>query len=171
MNRVLRPAVAVAALAIALVTTGCGGDEKVGDDDAFEFDQQDAEAFGATTTTPSTTAPDAATQDTVATTTTAAGPASTTTAPPEQQAVSVEVQILDTSPYFVDNFVVVPVGGKIRFLNAGTGTYEVVADNGSFTSGPIAPGKAWVYDATTPGQFNYSDATRPFAVGQFQVTG
>jgi plastocyanin len=168
LNRFLR--LALAALALALVAAACGGSEKVGDDKAFQFDQQDAGAFGASTTAPVTTAPAGATQDTAATTTTARR-ATATTAPPEKQAVSVEVKILDASPYFVDNFVVIPIGGTIRFLNTGTGTYQVVADNGSFDSGPIAPGKAWIYEAKALGQFNYSDGTRPFAVGQFQVTG
>lgn len=169
MNRIVR--LLAALLAIALVTAACGGDEKVGDDDAFEFDQQDAEAFGATTTAPSTTAPESAPQDGAGTTSTTAAPVTTTTAPPEKQEVSVEVKILDTSPYFVENYVVIPVGGKVRFLNTGTGTYQVVADNGAFDSGPIAPGKAWIFDANTPGQLNYSDGTRPFAVGQIQVSG
>jgi len=167
LNRTLR--LLAVALAVASLVAACGGDESVGDDDAFAFDQDQAEAFGASTTAPTTSVPGGPTDTVVPGPTTSAPAAATTTVPPAQQQVSVEVKILDGSPYFVENYVVIPVGGKIRFLNAGTATYSVVSDAGAFDSGPIAPGAVWIYDANTPGQFNYSDGSRPFAVGQFQV--
>lgn len=167
MNRTAR--LLALLLALATLAAACGGEESVGDDDAFAFDQDQAEAFGASTTASTATAPGGPTDTVVPAPTTTAPPAATTTVPPAQQQVSVEVKILDGSPYFVENYVIIPVGGKIRFLNTGTATYSVVSDAGAFDSGPIAPGAVWIYDANTPGQFNYSDGTRPFAVGQFQV--
>ncbi len=154
-------------LLAALVVASCGSDEKVGNDAALQFDQDDASAFGATTTTTSTTVPAETATSVEATTTTVAQ--TTTTLPPEEQAVSIEVQILDGSPYFDPSVATVPVGATIRFRNAGTGTYSVVSDTGQFDSGPLAPGEVWIYQASTPGQFNYTDGGRPFAVGQFQV--
>ena len=136
---------------------------------AFEFDQDQAKAFGATTTAPTSSVPGGPTDTVAPPPTNAPNAAPSTTVPPAQQQVSVEVKILDGSPYFVENYVVIPVGGKIRFVNKGTATYSVVSDVGAFDSGPIAPGAVWIYDARTPGQFNYSDGGRPFAVGQFQV--
>lgn len=169
MNRHLRT-LALGAAGVLFVAA-CGSDSSVGDESNLAFDQDNAPAFGATTTvatTSTTLVPTTVAPATTAPATTAA-PTTTTTLPPEQQEVSIEVKILDTSPYFDPSVAAVPVGGKIRFLNTGTGTYSVLSDNGAFDSGPIAPGAVWIYDANTPGQFNYSDGGRPFAVGQFQV--
>lgn len=165
MTARIRPA--ALALVVVLAMTACGGDESVGDASVLEFDQDDAEAFGATTTTPTTAAP--LTTTTTAPQEAAAVEQTTTTLPPEEQAVSIEVQILDTSPYFDPSVAAVPVGATIRFKNAGTGTYSVVSDTGRFDSGPLAPGEVWIYTADAPGRYNYSDGGRPFAVGQFEV--
>lgn len=160
---------------VALGLAACGGEESVGDESVLQFDQDDSAAFGATTTAPTettlltaTTVPPGVEAE-VTTTTTAAAQEATTTLPPEQQEVSVEVRILDNSPYFDPSRSAVPVGGKIRFVNAGNATFNIVSDTGAFDSGPIAPGAVWIFDANTPGTFNYSDGTRPYAVGSFQV--
>lgn len=166
MTRILRTTALFLAVVLAMVA--CGSEESVGDASVLEFDQQDAEAFGATTTS-STTAVTLVTTTTVAEQTATTVQQTTTTLPPEEQAVSIEVQILDTSPYFDPSVAAVPVGATIRFKNAGTGTYSVLSDAGLFDSGPLAPGEVWIYEANTPGRFNYSDGGRPFAVGQFEV--
>ena len=172
MSRALRPILLLCALGLGVAA--CGDDQAVGDESVLQFDQDDSAAFGATTTEPTettlltaTTVPPGGAAE--ATTTTAAVQETTTTLPPEKQEVSVEVRILDNSPYFDPSRSAVPVGGKIRFVNAGSKTFNVVSDTGAFDSGPIAPGAVWIYDANTPGTFNYSDGTRPFAVGSFQV--
>jgi plastocyanin len=159
----------------ALVTfTACGGGDEVGDESLFEFDQDQAERLGGTSTT-------ADPGDAVATTTTAAAQATTTTAPqvtttlpPEQQEVSVEVKICDDDQGCANQYdpriADVPVGGKVRFVNRGTKTYAVESTSGAFASGPIAPGKVWVYTATQPGTFDYTGgAGRPYAVGTVRV--
>jgi plastocyanin len=160
----------VLAALVAFVTllTGCGGGEEVGDESALEFDQAaQGDALGATTTTA------AAAQTT--TTAAAAGKATATTAaptttlPPEKQQVTIDVAINDDSPYFNPSHVRVLVGSKVRFINKGASAHSVVADTGAFDSGSIAPGAVWIYEATAPGTFNYSDGGRPFAVGAIEV--
>jgi hypothetical protein len=44
-----------------------------------------------------------------------------------------------------------------------------VSDAGVFDSGPIAPGATWDWVAQGAGDYNYSDGTRPYAVGTIQV--
>lgn len=172
MNRIVRSVALLPVLVLPL--SACGGDESVGDESVLQFDQEDSAAFGATTTVPisTTTALPAPVQaEGEATTTTTVVEQTTTTLPPEQQEVSIEIRVLDNSPYFDPSRAAVPVGGKVRFVNAGTGTFSVVSDTGAFDSGPIAPGGVWIYDANTPGVYNYSDGSRPFAVGSFEVVG
>lgn len=172
MSRTARPIALLCLVALGLAA--CGGDESVGDESVLQFDQDDSAAFGATTTAPTETTLLTATTvppgvEAEVTTTTAAVQETTTTLPPEQQEVSVEVKILDNSPYFDPSRSAVPVGGKIRFVNAGSATFNIVSDTGAFDSGPIAPGAVWIFDADAPGTFNYSDGSRPYAVGSFQV--
>lgn len=158
----------LAVIAAALIGA-CSSDTKTGNESSLQFDQEQAGKFGATTSTtdagatettaaPATTAPPAA-----------AAPASTTTLPPEQQQVTIEVAINDQSPYFDPSLVQVQVGSKVRFTNKGAQPHSVVSDVGAFDSGPIGPGKAWIFDASSPGRFNYSDGGRPFAVGAIEV--
>jgi len=153
------------AFALVAVLGACSSDEKVGDESSLAFDQEQADQFGATTSTTEagvteTTAP--------AESTTTAAP--NTTLPPEQQEVTIDVSINDQSPYFDPGLVQVRVGSKIRFTNKGASDHSVTSDTGLFDSGPIPPGGAWIYDATTPGSFNYSDSARPFAVGTIEVS-
>lgn len=159
---------------VALVAlAACGGKDKVGDEDLLAFDQEQANQLGASSTTDTTVGGIATT---VAPTDVTAAPTQTTSAPattlpPEQQQVTVEVLIQDDEQGapFTPNVVRVAVGGKVRFLNKGTKTYSIVAQNGAFASPPIAPGAAWIYDATTPGNFNYSDDVRTYSQGTIQV--
>ena len=152
----------------------CGEDRYVGYDEVFEFDQQQAEALGGSTTTTVVEGAAGETTTTVAggpQTTTTAAPQVTTTAPPAQQQVSVEVLIQEdsTGQAFAPRVVAVPVGGKVRFVNRTSAARSVVSDNGAFDSGSIPPGGVWIFDAGSRGQFNYTDGTRPYAVGTVDV--
>jgi plastocyanin len=154
-------------LAAAALLGACSSDSKVGDDSALQFDQEQAEQFGASTSTTAagateTTAP-------AETTTTAAAAAAETTVPAAQQEVTIDVAINDDSPYFDPGLVQVLAGSKVRFTNRGSQEHSVTSDTGAFDSGPIAPGAAWIFVASTPGRYNYSDASRPFAVGTIEV--
>lgn len=169
---------AIVVVLAASLLGACGEDTSVGDDAVFEFDQEQAEALGGSTTTaaPVEGAPADTSTNTVAaggapaeTTTTVAQ--TTTTLAPEEQQVSVEVLIQEdsTGQAFAPRIVAIPVGGRVRFVNDTGVVRSVVADNGAFRSGDIPPGGVWIFDATSPGQFNYTDGTRPYAVGTVDV--
>jgi plastocyanin len=151
----------VALLAVALLGA-CSSDSKVGKQSSLQFDQDQASQFGATT---STTAA-GATETTKPPTVTTAAP---TTVAPEKAAVTIDVAMNEQSPYFNPSLAQVPVGATVRFTNKGTQVHSVVSDTGAFDSGPIAPGHAWIFKATSRGRFNYSDGGRPFAVGAIEV--
>jgi plastocyanin len=163
-----RLAASVLLVVLALVSAACSGGNDVGDEKLLNFDQEQAERLGATSAPPST-----ATADTAVAATTPGGvattPRATTTLPPEKQAVTLEVGISEGSPYFDPEVVQVLAGSKVRFTNHGTGVHSVVSDTGAFDSGDLAPGAVWIFHATTPGRFNYSDGHRPFAVGVIEV--
>ena len=173
MNRTL---VALASLALLLVA-GCGEDTSVGKESTFEFDQTQAEALGGSTTTTTDAADDTVPEATTTTeaqqsaTTAPRQQQTTTTLPPEKQQVSIEVLIQEdsTGQAFKERVVAVPVGGTVRFRNTTSAPRSVVADNGAFDSGPIAPGDVWIWTAQAPGTYNYTDGTRPYAVGTVDV--
>jgi plastocyanin len=157
-------AAAAALLAVSLLGA-CSSDTKVGDESSLKFDQDKAAQFGATTSTTKAGA----------TETTAAPGATTTTAvattlPPEKQQVTIDIAVNDQSPYFDPSLAQVQVGSKVRFTNKGTQEHSIVSDTGLFDSGPIAPGRSWIYTANQQGRFNYSDGGRPFAVGAIEVS-
>ena len=157
--RILTVLLAVVALA------ACGGEKSVGDESLLEGTEgSDVTRLGETTTT-TTTAPAEGTPTTAAPTTTA--PPTTVAAAP-----SVEISIAsDTTAggQFQPRVAQVPSGALIRFKNNDTVPRSVVADNGAFDSGPIAPGATWDWVAGGPGSYNYSDGTRPYAVGSIEV--
>ena len=160
--KIVNAAVA-AALAVSLLGA-CSSDTKVGDESSLKFDQDKAAQFGATTSTTKagateTTAP-------AATSTTAVA----TTVAPEKQQVTIDIAVNDQSPYFDPSLAQVQVGSKVRFTNKGSQEHSVVSDTGLFDSGPIAPGRSWIYVANQAGRFNYSDGGRPFAVGAIEVS-
>lgn len=62
-------------------------------------------------------------------------------------------------------------GTKVTWVNADTVPRGVKAGNGAFESGPIAPGKSYVWIAGGGGMYAYQDSTRPYVNAQIQVTG
>lgn len=160
----------------ALVAAACGDSNEVGNNDNFQFDDAQAEALGGSSTTSTTeavaTIPDQTTT-TVAGQTTTTAAQTTTTLAPEQQEVSVEVEIRDDGQdgkvAFTPNEVVVPVNGKVRFLNIGTVARTITDNGGAFQSPPIEPGGVWIWTPTAPGRYNYTDDTRPYAGGAVVV--
>jgi plastocyanin len=161
-------------LCFTLVTAACSDDIGVGDESLFEFDDAAAKQLGGSSTT---TAPPVEATIPEQTTTTVAGETTTTvvqattTLPPEQEAVSIEIVVQDDDQGepFDPRVVAIPVNGKVRFVNRGTVDRTVVADNGAFNSGPIAPGAVWIWTATAAGTYNYTDGARPYAVGTIDV--
>ena len=62
-------------------------------------------------------------------------------------------------------------GTKVTWVNADSVPRGVKAGNGAFESGPIAPGKSYVWIAGGGGMYAYQDSTRPYVNAQIQVTG
>jgi len=154
--------------ALSLVAA-CGGEENVGDESLLEGTEGGDEALrlGETTTTTSTTAPAGDTGPTETTAPPVTAPPTTVAAAP-----SVEVSIgSDTTAggQFQPRVAQVPSGAIVRFVNNDSVARSVVADAGGFSSGDIAPGGTWDWVAGAPGTYNYSDGTRPYAVGSIEV--
>lgn len=162
----------IALLVTALLTlAACGGDNSVGSDELLEGGATGETRLGETTTTTTTAAP---ATDEAAPTTAAPTTAAPTTAPPTtqaQQQVSIEIAIQPDSAgnQFEPRVARVFAGSIVRWTNTDSVPRSVEADNGQFTSGPIAPGASFDYTADTPGTFNYTDGTRPYAVGTLEV--
>jgi plastocyanin len=155
----------VALLALVLLAGACSSKKDVGDESLLKGtdNKQGDTRLGETTTT--TAAPNQ-------TTTTAAPQA--TTAPPTTQAAAPAVEVTinnDTTAggQFQPRVVQVPAGSKVRFINKDSIARSVVSDDGVFDSGPIAPGATWDWTAGGAGSYNYSDGTRPYAVGTIDV--
>lgn len=158
---------------VALVSlAACGEDNAVGEGvDLNIKDQAEGARLGETTTT--VTAAEAPDQQRVAlgdTTTTTAAPATTTTAPPERVALTISINSdSGSATQFSPSAARVFRGSLVEWVNNDTVARSVVADDGAFDSGMIAPGGAFRYRADTAGTFNYTDGTRPYAVGTLDV--
>lgn len=82
---------------------------------------------------------------------------------------------LPDSPHFVDESsftparASVPVGQPVRFTNYGVATHTVTAIDGSWTSGPIAPGASATVTIAAPGRYTYRATEFPWSVGQLIV--
>lgn len=157
----------VTVLVAVVVLAACGGEKSVGDESLLEGTEgTDVTRLGETTTTTTTAPAEGATATTAAPTTTTTPPTTVAAAP------SVEVSIAsDTTAggQFQPRVAQVPSGALVRFRNNDTVARSVVADGGAFDSGPIAPGGTWDWVAGGAGAYNYSDGTRPYAVGSIEV--
>ncbi len=60
---------------------------------------------------------------------------------------------------------------SIKWTNKDTKNHQVVANNGSFASPTIAPGKTYTHTFNTAGTFNYHDALHPSLTGKIIVSG
>lgn len=163
----------VCTLLVALVAAACGSDSKVGSEELLEGEAT-GENFLDTTTTTAAPAEGAAAQSTTTAPPTTAPPttAAPTTAPPTtQQQVSIVITInADTATSQFDPRVArVFQGSIVRWTNNDSVPRSVKADDGSFSSGTIQPGGSFDFKADKPGSFNYSDGTRPYAVGSLEV--
>lgn len=162
------------ALLAGLLMTACGGGNSVGSGVNLNGKGSGgALSLGSTTTTA------AATPSTMAATATtrAAGPATTaapaTTAPPTTAAapvytITIEGDNSGQSAFNPPN-VAVYQGTPVKWVNADSKPHSVVASDGAFSSGTIAPGGSWTWVANSVGKHSYSDGTRPYAVGELQV--
>lgn len=157
----------ITVLVAIVVLAACGGEKSVGDESLLEGTEgTDVTRLGETTTTTTTAPAEGATATTAAPTTTTTPPTTVAAAP------SVEISIAsDTTAggQFQPRVAQVPSGALVRFKNNDTVARSVVADGGAFDSGPIPPGGTWDWVAGGTGAYNYSDGTRPYAVGSIEV--
>lgn len=182
MRRTLRLAGTALVLTAVLIGGACGKDTKVGSDDLTNFQSEGGPgALGGATTTEApaaveTTAAPAAAPTTApkAAPTTTAKPAPTTTAaaPPTTAPVSIVVKIQGDAQgnAFEPSNSRVFSGSIIRFQNVDGAAHQIRARNGEFQSPSLAPNATWDYKVTLgPGTYEYTDATRPYAVGYIEV--
>jgi plastocyanin len=59
----------------------------------------------------------------------------------------------------------------VRWTNRDTKNHQIVANNGSFASPVIRPGRSWTRVFNTAGTFRYHDALHPSLTGRVVVTG
>jgi plastocyanin len=90
----------------------------------------------------------------------ASQPASTAT-----KAVSI------TATGFTPKSVTISTTDTVKWTNKDTKSHQVVANNGSFASAVIAPGKSYSHTFRTAGTFGYHDALHPALTGKVIVKG
>ena len=163
------------ALVLALLLAGCSSDNKVGEDvDLSIGNQVEQERLGQNTTTvaPPTTAPGAEGQGAIGRATTTAPTAPPSTEAPKAQFFEIGIHADNSgTSQFDPPGAAVGKGVTVRWTNRDTVARSVEADEGAFNSGLIPPGGTFLWKADKTGAFNYSDGTRPYAVGRIEVRG
>jgi len=176
VNRTIRHTIAALFVSAGAVLAACSSDTEVGSETVTGFESESGEgALGGLTTTvpPSTTALLATTSPP----TTAAAKATTTappqtTAPPTTVAVSITVKIQGDGQgnAFEPSNTRVFQNSTVRFHNVDSAAHQVRARNGAFQSPSIPPGGTWDFKATiAPGNYEFTDIARPYAVGYLEV--
>ena len=160
----------VVSLLMAAVTAACSSNTSVGQNLNTKNigKQQNTARLGEEATPAPTHAPARAT----------AKPAAPRAAPqakkPAAQPVAATIKIQSDSAaggsQFDPRTTRVSRGSVVRWVNVDKVARSVVADSNAFNSPSIPPGGHWDYTANTPGQFNYHDGTRPYAVGTLEVS-
>jgi plastocyanin/predicted small secreted protein len=168
-------------LIASFVLAACGDDTKVGSDNLKDFKSESGSgALGGATTTVAPVETTAAPAVTAAPVTTAkpapvttAKPAPTTTAPTATTvaaSIVVKVQGDAQGNAFEPSNTRVYGGSVVRFENTDSAAHQVRARNGEFQSPSIAPGGTWDFKVNLgPGNYEFTDATRPYAVGYLEV--
>ena len=160
----------------ALLVGACSSDNKVGEGvDLSIGNQVDQERLGQATTTvaPPTTAPGAdAGAGALGRQTTTVPTAPPTTEAPKQQYFEVGIHADNSgTSQFAPSAIAIAKGVIVRWTNHDSVARSVEADGGAFNSGPIPPGGTFLWKADKAGAFNYTDGTRPYAVGRIEVRG
>ncbi|HUZ43143.1 MAG TPA: hypothetical protein VMU63_01970 [Acidimicrobiales bacterium] len=165
---------AAVALAVGLVTAACGGGSSVGSGVNLNGKGGGgALSLGSTTTTTlvatTTIAPTATTRAPSATPTSPPPTSPRTTAPPAPvYTITIESDSSGQPPFNPPD-VAVYQGTPVKWVNSDSKAHSVVASDGAFNSGPIAPGASWTWVASSVGKHSYADGTRPYAVGTLEV--
>jgi plastocyanin len=72
---------------------------------------------------------------------------------------------------FVPKAVTVAGGDSVIWKNTDTVNHQVIANNGAFASGQLAPNRTYTKSMNTPGTYPYHDALHPTLKGSVKVTG
>jgi plastocyanin len=75
------------------------------------------------------------------------------------------------STAFAPKTVSINGGDTVTWKNVDTVNHQVVANNGAFASGQIAPNRIYAKRLDTPGTYGYHDALHPVLKGTVKVTG
>jgi len=70
---------------------------------------------------------------------------------------------------FLPNRIKVAVGTKVTWTNNGKEAHNATAQDGSWSTGEVAPGGSASVTFATPGSFTYIDKNHPWAYGQINV--
>jgi len=75
-----------------------------------------------------------------------------------------------TAAGFVPLHLTIPNGDRIVWKNNDTVNHQIVADDGSFSSAVLKPGKSFAHIFVDPGTYKYHDGTKPADKGTVDVT-
>ena len=157
-----------AAAALALLLAGCGSESGYGQGTDFSGADggEGAIRSSSTTAAPDIGAPPVTEPDSTSTT---ARPVTSTTAKPQAKGYEIKIQADQAGTQFEPRVAQVFAGTPITWTNTDSVPRSVEFSDGSYTSGPIAPGASVTFTASRAGEYNYSDGTRPYAVGTLKV--
>jgi plastocyanin len=91
-----------------------------------------------------------------------------TATPSSAPALAVSVGISSVSA-FGQNPLLISVGTTVTWTNNDSSPHVITAKDGSFVSGPLAPGASFSFTFTKEGKFEYSDAINSSMSGIVQV--
>jgi plastocyanin len=86
-------------------------------------------------------------------------------------AATVTKTVRITASGFSPASVTIKTGDAVRWTNNDTKNHQVVANNGTFASPTITPGRSYTHTFNTAGTFRYHDALHPSLTGRVVVTG
>ena len=158
----------LAMVTLALLLAGCSEGSGYGQD--TDFGPADGGTDGAIRSS-STVAPDIAQSPVTEPpeTTTTGRPVTTTTEKQAPQGYPIKIQPDQATTQFEPRVAQVRAGTPVTFTNTDSVPRSVEFDDRSFLSGPIPPGGNATFTPSRAGEFNYSDGTRPYAVGTLRV--
>jgi plastocyanin len=165
-----RPALVLCAGSLLL---GCGGD-KVGSNDLLKFNDKVGGGLGQIAASPSPKVAQGGTASAPVQNTATNHPQPVQSKPPPPPTtnkfnIDINPDTGTSESQFNPTPAAVRVGTVVVWHNKDSVARSVVADKGAFNSGSIPPGGSYSYTAGTAGTYDYSDGTRPYAVGQLQV--
>ena len=158
----------LATATLALLLAGCTSESGYGQETDFGRAGGGEGAIRESSTVPPapTTAPPVTEAPDRPTTT---RPAPTTTTRPAAQGYPIKIQPDSAGTQFEPRVAQVFAGTPVTWTNTDSVPRSVEFADQSFLSGPIPPGGSATYTANRVGEFNYSDGTRPYAVGTLRV--